>query len=91
MINAVLIDEKDDVVTVTGPIKPGQDVVYSLAEKECCIKALDEIPIYHKVAVKAVTQGSDVIKYGEKIGFATKAIAVGEHVHTHNVGSKKED
>jgi altronate hydrolase len=31
-----------------------------------------------------------VKKYGERIGVALKDIAAGEHVHTHNLGSREE-
>jgi altronate hydrolase len=44
-----------------------------------------KIPRGHKVASKAVTKGDGIIKYGERMGHATKDISVGEHVHTHNV------
>jgi len=43
------------------------------------------IPRGHKVASKAVTKGDGIIKYGERMGHATKDISAGEHVHTHNV------
>ena len=43
------------------------------------------IPRGHKVAFRAVTKGDGIIKYGERMGHATKDISVGEHVHTHNV------
>jgi hypothetical protein len=43
------------------------------------------IPRGHKVASRAVTKGDGIIKYGERMGHATKDISVGEHVHTHNV------
>jgi altronate hydrolase len=44
-----------------------------------------KIPRGHKVASRAVTKGDGIIKYGERMGHATKDISVGEHVHTHNV------
>ena len=44
-----------------------------------------KIPRGHKVASKAVTKGDGSIKYGERMGHATKDISIGEHVHTHNV------
>ena len=43
------------------------------------------IPRGHKVASRAVSKGDGIIKYGERMGHATKDISVGEHVHTHNV------
>lgn len=42
-------------------------------------------PVGHKVAVRAVAKGQPVHKYGHVIGWATQDIAVGEHVHTHNL------
>ena len=44
-----------------------------------------KIPRGHKVASRAVTKGDGIIKYGERMGHATKSIATGSHVHTHNV------
>jgi len=44
-----------------------------------------DIPRGHKVCSKAVTKSEGIIKYGERMGHATKDISVGEHVHTHNV------
>jgi hypothetical protein len=44
-----------------------------------------QIPRGHKVASKPVKKGEGIIKYGERMGHATKDILVGEHVHTHNV------
>ena len=39
----------------------------------------------HKYAVRAIRQGEFVIKYGMPIGRAAADIAIGEHVHTHNL------
>ena len=40
----------------------------------------------HKIAARAVAPGETVIRYGQIIGVATRPIAAGEHVHTHNLG-----
>lgn len=45
----------------------------------------EEIPVGHKVALRAVEAGSDVIKYGAPIGHAIQPIEAGEHVHAHNL------
>jgi altronate hydrolase len=45
----------------------------------------DDIPAAHKLSVRAVPAGEPVRRYGQIIGFATRDIAVGEHVHTHNL------
>ncbi|GGA59438.1 UxaA family hydrolase [Pelagibacterium lentulum] len=43
--------------------------------------------IGHKVARKPISSGEKVLKYGAPIGSATALIAVGEHVHIHNMQS----
>lgn len=43
------------------------------------------VPVGHKIAVRAVGKGSPVHKYGHVIGYATQDIAVGDHVHSHNL------
>jgi altronate hydrolase len=44
----------------------------------------DDVPRGHKVAVAGVAAGDPVRKYGQVIGFASEAIAPGQHVHVHN-------
>ncbi len=39
----------------------------------------------HKFAVVAIKEGDPIHKYGQIIGFAGRNVAVGEHIHTHNV------
>lgn len=43
-----------------------------------------KIPAGHKVAVRPIAEGEPVRKFGQIIGFASTAVAVGEHVHVHN-------
>ncbi len=43
------------------------------------------IPAGHKVARRAVAEGSPVRRYGQIIGFASRAIEPGEHVHVQNL------
>jgi altronate dehydratase len=45
----------------------------------------------HKIATRAIAEGETVLRYGQIIGVATKAIAPGEHVHTHNLGMGAHD
>lgn len=44
------------------------------------------IPQAHKLALRPIPAGQPVHKYGQVIGRATRAIAAGDHVHTHNMG-----
>ncbi|MEM6624798.1 MAG: UxaA family hydrolase [Pseudomonadota bacterium] len=53
------------------------------------LTAKADIPIGHKVALKDLTQGDTVFKYGEDIGKMVGAAGVGEHVHTHNCKTKR--
>ncbi len=45
------------------------------------------VPLGHKVAARDIAAGEKIVKYGAPIGSATRDIASGEHVHTHNVKS----
>lgn len=45
----------------------------------------------HKIALRPIEQGEDIIKYGYPIGYATQGIAEGEHVHSHNMKTKLGD
>ena len=47
----------------------------------------EPIPLGHKVALRAIARGERVIEYGEVIGEAQADIAVGQHVHVHNLRS----
>src|SRR5579859_935824 len=46
------------------------------------------IPAGHKIALQAIPLDSPIHRYGHVIGFASKDIAPGEHVHLHNVERK---
>jgi altronate hydrolase len=77
---------------VTVRLHPADDVVIArhqlvsgmqLADGGITVRGL--IPAGHKVAVIPVAQGQPVRRYGQIIGFAKRAIEVGEHVHVHNL------
>jgi (2R)-sulfolactate sulfo-lyase subunit alpha len=53
------------------------------------ITAKQATPIGHKIALKDLAVGDTVIKYGEDIGKVVAPIAKGEHVHTHNLKTKR--
>jgi len=87
MINSVIMHEKDTVVTVTEAVSIGEDVSYNVNGQIFTVKAISNIPIYHKIAVKSIKKGSEVFKYGERIGYATVDISKGDHVHVNNLDS----
>lgn len=67
----------DDVLIATAYLSPGASADGTTVR--------DAVPRGHKVAVRTLEAGEPVRKYGQVIGFATRAIEPGEHVHTHNV------
>ncbi|EHZ3538140.1 altronate dehydratase [Salmonella enterica] len=50
------------------------------------LETRDHIPAGHKIALRDITAGSVVKRYGQIIGFATRDIRQGEHIHVHNLG-----
>jgi len=84
MGKAVLVSEKDNVVTAVSDVKKGEDAVYRVGSSTRQIKTNEDIPYGHKVALTKIAKGSDIIKYGETIGRARSNIGPGQWVHTHN-------
>lgn len=46
-----------------------------------------DIQIGHKLARLALHPGDKVTRYGAPIGSVTRPVAIGEHLHTHNLES----
>ena len=89
----LLVHEKADnvgVVVVEG-LTAGTDMlcVVTHDNSDFRLTAKADIPIGHKVALKDLSEGDTVFKYGEDIGKMVGAAAVGEHVHTHNCITKR--
>ncbi len=49
------------------------------------ITTTSDIPAGHKFATHAIAAGDPLRKFSQIIGFATRPIGAGEHVHTHNL------
>jgi altronate hydrolase len=75
----VRLHPNDNVVTARIDLLPNTAV----AGEDIACRA--PIPAGHKVATRPIAQGEPIRKYDQIIGFASAAIAPGEHVHTHNV------
>ena len=88
----IIHDEKDNVgVVVVETTKKGQDCNAWIMEndKTVNIQSSNEIPLGHKIAMIDLNEGDTIIKYGHDIGKVVKSIKKGEHVHVHNVKTKK--
>jgi len=83
MTDLLLLREGDDVAVALRDLRPGEVVA---AGDGASLVASGDVPRGHKVAVTAVAAGRSMRKYGQVIGVATRDIAPGEHVHTHNLG-----
>lgn len=79
----------DAVAVAVEDLPPGEAIQVRVLDgsQPVTVTVRDPIPLGHKVALKAVVNGSDVIEYGERIGRAIQAIPLGAHVHVHNVKS----
>ncbi|WP_434640479.1 UxaA family hydrolase [Thermoanaerobacterium thermosaccharolyticum] len=89
-INAIVIDEKDNVGVALETLKINDNAYFKIGNDYRTVKVIDEIPIYHKFALKDISKDGFVYKYGENIGKAIRNIKEGEHVHTHNLISIRE-
>ena len=78
------------VVVVEG-LKANQEITgWVMKEDETVIiKILSDIPIGHKVALQDYAAGDTVMKYNTDIGKVVAVIKKGEHVHVHNVKTKR--
>jgi predicted RecA/RadA family phage recombinase len=90
MINALHVNEKDNVIVVIEDIKKGDAVEYDFEGKMYKFVSLEDIKLYHKMAIEDIKKGEHIVKYGEHIGVAGRDIKIGEHVHTHNVDDSRE-
>jgi len=85
-------NEKDNVgVVVVEGLKAGTAMlgVVTASDKTLHLEARQDIPIGHKVALRALRQGDTAVKYGEDIGKIVAAVEAGEHVHVHNLKTKR--
>ena len=85
-------DHKDNVgVVVDEDLAPGTDMLAVVTEdnSDFHMQAQQATPIGHKIALKDLKVGDTVVKYGEDIGKVVAPIAKGEHVHTHNLKTKR--
>ena len=88
----IIHDKKDNVgVIVIDKITANQDCNCWIMENDgtVTIKSKNEIRLGHKIAMIDFKEGDTILKYGHDIGKVVKPIKKGEHVHVHNVKTKK--
>lgn len=81
-MNTIQINPADNVIVALSPLAKGTAVaVPGVGE----VVAAEDIPQGHKMAVRSIAAGEDVIKYGLPIGHVTGDVQPGQWLHTHNV------
>lgn len=92
MIHFVVHEKGDGVgVVVVEGVTAGQTLNGWIMEEDLDIefKAVSDIPIGHKLALQDFKVEDTVVKYGVDIGKVVKPIKQGEHLHVHNVKTKR--
>ena len=84
-----MIDKKDSVAMVTAAVAAGEEVV--VTETGQVVRALEFIKAGHKIALKRIEAGENVVKYGIPIGRMITAVDVGQLVHTENLEDTTEE
>ena len=75
----IRLNVADDVVIARVELPAGTELI---KEK---VRVSIAVPAGHKVATRDIAQGAPVRRYNQIIGFATRPIRAGEHVHVHNL------
>src|SRR5437016_13312489 len=78
---AIVLKPEDDVAVAKAPLAKGAVFEDGAAR----IEARQDVKPGHKIARRDVRRGQPVRRYGQVIGFATQDIAIGDHVHSHNL------
>ena len=92
MIHFVLHDAHDTVaVVVVEGVTAGTDMTGWIMDEDKTInvKARQDIPIGHKVALKDMAVGDTVLTYGIDLGKVVAPIKAGEHAHVQNIKTKR--
>lgn len=79
----LLLGPHDTILVARQRIAAGEALIIEGVD----VRLATDLAIGHKLARALMRPGDKVIKYGAPIGVATLAIAIGEHVHVHNVRS----
>lgn len=88
----IVHDKADTVgVVVVEDVKPGKELTGWVMQTDETIrlKSLDAVPLGHKIALRDFKPGDTVLKYGNDVGRIVAEVAKGQHVHVHNLKTKR--
>ena len=80
MTKCIQIHPDDNVAVALHPVAKGEEIELG----GVCVTAAEDIPQGHKLALRPIAEGENIVKYGFPIGHATCAIEPGSWVHVHN-------
>ena len=91
MIQFLVHEKADNVGVATVDIKAGENAkgLFMDTQEKIDMKAVQEIPLGHKIALTELKAEDSVIKYGHDIGRVVADIKTGEHVHIHNLKTRR--
>ena len=81
MRKVLILDPRDNIAVCLADLAEG-DVI---KQDDITITVKNKIPRGHKIATREIAKNDGIIKYGERMGHAVAPIAIGEHVHVHNI------
>lgn len=86
-----LVHHAEDMVAVAvQDISPGPATGrIQSTDEQVELEVVDEVPLGHKVALRDLPAGEQVLKYGVVIGVTTEDVPAGRHVHVHNLKGQR--
>ena len=86
MPRAIVLHRADNVATLIDPGQEGESCRLQ-GEAQGDVVLRQAVPFGHKICVRETPAGAEILKYGQVIGRAARALSVGEHAHVHNIES----
>lgn len=80
------VHERDNVIVTLKGFEAGE----SISHGTVTVTLNQKVPVGHKVALRPIKQGENIIKYGFPIGRAKEKVEAGDWIHTHNVQTNLE-
>jgi len=84
---AILLTRRDNVAIARVPLPEGQDIELD----GIVVRTHAAVPMGHKIALKPIAAGENVVRYGEVIGRAKTSLQPGDHLHTHNIAFEEQE
>ncbi len=79
--SAIHLHPSDNIAVARVPLAPGQ----TLEIGGITLTVRESVPAGHKIALRPVSKGESIVRYGQVMGRASQPVEPGQHVHVHNV------